>query len=65
MEELIMKVKNIVSLVLGAIGGAIGISAIVKKDKLEQSVEPEPIDDAEDEEIEVDADVEDDSKDKK
>lgn len=60
-----MKVKNIVSLVLGAIGGAIGISAIVKKDKLEQSVEPEPIDDAEDEEIEVDADVEDDSKDKK
>ena len=65
MEELIMKVKNIVSLVLGAIGGAIGISAIVKKDKLEQSIEPEPIDDAEDEEIEVDADVEDDSKDKK
>ena len=60
-----MKVKNIVSLVLGAIGGAIGISAIVKKDKLEQSVEPEPIDDAEDEEIEVDADVEVDSKDKK
>ena len=60
-----MKVKNIVSLVLGAIGGAIGISAIVKKDKLEQSIEPEPIDDAEDEEIEVDADVEDDSKDKK
>ena len=60
-----MKVKNIVSLVLGAIGGAIGISAIVKKDKLEQSIEPEPIDDAEGEEIEVDADVEDDSKDKK
>lgn len=60
-----MKVKNIVMLVLGAIGGAIGIGSIVKKDKLEQSIEPEPIDDAEDEEIEVDADVEDDSKDKK
>lgn len=60
-----MKVKNIVMLVLGAIGGAVGIGSIVKKDKLEQSIEPEPIDDAEDEEIEVDADVEDDSKDKK
>lgn len=60
-----MKVKNIVMLVLGAIGGAIGIGSIVKKDKLEQSIEPEPIDDAEDEEIEVDADVENDSKDKK
>lgn len=60
-----MKVKNIVMLVLGAIGGAIGIGSIVKKDKLEQSIEPEPIDDAEDEEVEVDADVEDDSKDKK
>lgn len=60
-----MKVKNVVMLVLGAIGGAIGIGSIVKKDKLEQSIEPEPIDDAEDEEIEVDADVEDDSKDKK
>ena len=60
-----MKVKNIVMLVLGAIGGAVGIGSIVKKDKLEQSIEPEPIDDVEDEEIEVDADVEDDSKDKK
>ena len=60
-----MKVKNIVMLVLGAIGGAVGIGSIVKKDKLEQSIEPEPIDDAEDEEVEVDADVEDDSKDKK
>lgn len=60
-----MKVKNIVMLVLGAVGGAIGIGSIVKKDKLEQSIEPEPIDDAEDEEVEVDADVEVDSKDKK
>ncbi len=60
-----MKVKNIVMLVLGAIGGAIGIGSIVKKDKLEQSIEPEHIDDAEDEEVEVDADIEDDSKDKK
>lgn len=65
MEELIMKVKNVVMLVLGAIGGAIGIGSIVKKDKLEQSIESEPIDDAEDEEVEVDADVEVDSKDKK